>query len=77
MKDGVVSVANFTAQPGDIKYADLNGDGKVTMEDDRTVIGKQFPDLTYAWQFNLEWKNFDSVCFGKVYKALTGTLILK
>ena len=51
LKDGVVSVANFTAQPGDIKYADLNGDGKVTMEDDRTVIGKQFPDLTYAWQF--------------------------
>lgn len=48
LKDGVVSVANFTAQPGDIKYADLNGDGKVTMEDDRTVIGKQFPDLTYA-----------------------------
>ena len=40
LKDGVVSVANFTAQPGDIKYADLNGDGKVTMEDDRTVILK-------------------------------------
>lgn len=31
LKDGVVSIANFTAQPGDIKYADLSGDGRVTL----------------------------------------------
>ena len=72
LKDGVVSVANFTAQPGDIKYADLNGDGKVTMEDDRTVIGKQFPDLTYAWQFNLEWKNFDFSMFWQGVQGIDG-----
>lgn len=72
LKDGVVSVANFTAKPGDIKYADLNGDGKVTMEDDRTVIGKQFPDLTYAWQFNLEWKNFDFSMFWQGVQGIDG-----
>lgn len=72
LKDGVVSVANFTAQPGDIKYVDLNGDGKVTMEDDRTVIGKQFPDLTYAWQFNLEWKNFDFSMFWQGVQGIDG-----
>ena len=32
LKEGVVSVSNYTAQPGDIKYADLDGDGVVTME---------------------------------------------
>ncbi len=72
LKDGVVSVANYTAQPGDIKYRDLNGDGKVTMEDDRTIIGKQFPDLTYAWQLNLEWKNFDFSMFWQGVQGING-----
>ncbi|MGE4587809.1 MAG: SusC/RagA family TonB-linked outer membrane protein, partial [Mangrovibacterium sp.] len=27
LKDDLVSVSNFTAQPGDLKYKDLNGDG--------------------------------------------------
>lgn len=69
LKEGVVSVSNYTAQPGDIKYADLDGDGVVTMENDRTVIGKQFPDLSYAWQFNAEWKNFD---FGMFWQGVQG-----
>lgn len=64
-----MSVSNYTAQPGDIKYADLDGDGVVTMENDRTVIGKQFPDLSYAWQFNAEWKNFD---FGMFWQGVQG-----
>ena len=72
LKNGVVSVANYTAQPGDIKYKDLNGDGKVTMEDDRTIIGKQFPDLTYAWQLNLEWKNFDFSMFWQGVQGING-----
>lgn len=72
LKDGVVSIANFTALPGDIKYADLSGDGRVTMEEDRTVIGKQFPDLTYAWQFNLEWKNFDFSMFWQGVQGIDG-----
>lgn len=72
LKGGVVSVANYTAQPGDIKYADLNGDGMVTMEEDRTIIGKQFPDLTYAWQLNLEWKNFDFSMFWQGVQGING-----
>ncbi len=72
LKEGVVSVANYTAQPGDIKYEDLNGDGKVTMEDDRTIIGKQFPDLTYAWQLNLEWKNLDFSMFWQGVQGIDG-----
>lgn len=69
LKSDVVSVANFTATPGDIKYKDLDGDGKVTMDKDRKVLGKQFPDLSYAWQTNLEWKNFD---FGMFWQGVTG-----
>ncbi len=69
LKDGVVSVANFTAVPGDVKYRDISGDGVVTMDKDRTVIGKQFPDLAYSLQLNLDWKNFD---FGLFFQGVQG-----
>jgi len=45
--------------PGDIKYRDLNGDGKITADKDREVIGDAFPRYTYSLRGNLGWKNFD------------------
>lgn len=59
LKKGVVAVQNYTAQPGDLKFKDIDGDGVVTMSKDRTVIGKQFPDMTYSLQANIRWKSFD------------------
>ncbi len=59
LKKDVVSVQNYSAQPGDLKFKDLDGDGTVSMDKDRTVIGKQFPDVTYSLQTNIQWKNFD------------------
>lgn len=44
--------------PGDLKYKDLNGDGKVTNED-KTYIGNPWPDLMYGLNINLSWKGFD------------------
>lgn len=72
LKDGVARVSNFTPQPGDIKYKDLDSDGIVDMDHDRTVIGKQFPDLTYAWSCNLEWKNFDFNMFWQGVAGIDG-----
>jgi len=52
------------AKPGDFKWADLNGDGKITTAD-RTFIGNPTP----TWQFGLTataaYKNFDIVVFGQ------------
>ena len=45
-------------QPGDIKFKDVNGDGKITV-DDRTVIGNPTPDFTYGGSFNVTFKGFD------------------
>jgi TonB-dependent starch-binding outer membrane protein SusC len=61
LKPGVVQVANYTAQPGDIKYKEMGKekDNIVDMNNDRTIIGSQFPDLTYGFTFNAEWKGFD------------------
>ena len=44
--------------PGDLKYKDLNGDGKVTNED-KTYIGNPWPDLIYGLNINLSWRGFD------------------
>ncbi|MDW7691346.1 SusC/RagA family TonB-linked outer membrane protein [Flammeovirgaceae bacterium SG7u.111] len=72
LKEGVVAVANFTAQPGDVKFKDQTGDGIVTTDDDRKVIGNQYPDLAYSAQFNLEWKNFDLGFFFQGVQGIEG-----
>ncbi|MFD1816855.1 TonB-linked outer membrane protein, SusC/RagA family [Pseudarcicella hirudinis] len=72
LKEGVVTVANFNPQPGDFKFKDLNGDGKVTMDKDRTIIGKQFPDLTYSVQLNADWKGFDVSMFWQGVQGIQG-----
>ena len=42
------------AQPGDIRYVDVNGDGKID-GDDRTQIGDPFPDfIALGWNFQLK-----------------------
>ena len=41
--------------PGDLKYKDLNGDGKVTNED-KTYIGNPWPDLMYGLNINCHGK---------------------
>lgn len=43
---------------GDLKYKDLNGDGKIT-DDDRTFIGNPWPKLQYGFNLDLGWKGFD------------------
>lgn len=44
--------------PGDLKFRDINGDGRITT-DDRTKIGNPTPDFTYGYSLNLKYKNFD------------------
>ena len=46
------------AQPGDVKYADLNNDGKITA-DDQTYLGSGIPKVNFGFNVRVEWKNFD------------------
>lgn len=49
-------------QPGDVKYKDLNNDGKITA-DDETYIGKAVPDYTFGLTLNTDWKMVDFSLF--------------
>jgi len=57
----------FAYGPGDLKYKDLNGDGKINTAD-RTVIGNPTPDFTYGGSIVLNYKRFDlGIDVGGVY----------
>jgi hypothetical protein len=46
------------AIPGDIKFKDINDDGKIS-EADKTMIGNPHPKWTFSLSSTLRYKNFD------------------
>jgi TonB-dependent starch-binding outer membrane protein SusC len=69
------------AQPGDIRFVDINGDGVINA-DDRTQIGNPFPDFTMGWSLSLEYRGFDLSSFvyasvgNDVYRAYERNLAM-
>lgn len=58
---------------GDIKYKDLNGDGKITSEDRTWIAGSSIPEVMLGLDFNFKWKGFDAVVF---FQGATNTEIM-
>lgn len=56
--NGVPAYKGNKMQPGDMKYRDMNGDGKID-DYDRTIIGCGQPLHTGGFSNNFTWKNFD------------------
>nr|WP_314495927.1 TonB-dependent receptor [uncultured Chryseobacterium sp.] len=56
------TVFGSAPQLGDVKYADINGDGKID-DEDRTIIGNPHPDFTFGFTNNFKYKNFDLSVF--------------
>lgn len=44
---------------GDIKYKDLNGDGKITVEDRTWIARAQIPEIMFGINLGASWKGFD------------------
>lgn len=65
LKEGVPNgTAIFgTPQPGTVKLRDLNGDGQIRLEDDRTVIGDANPKHFGGFNNQFSYKNFDASIF--------------
>ncbi len=61
--------------PGDIKFRDVNGDGKIS-PDDRANIGSPLPKFIYGMSLSLNYGNFDFNAFlqgvsgNKIYNGL-------
>lgn len=55
---------NDDVQPGDLKYLDWNGDGKID-NDDRHHISGRFPACEYAVTAGANWKGFDLSLIGQ------------
>ncbi|WCT14856.1 SusC/RagA family TonB-linked outer membrane protein [Mucilaginibacter jinjuensis] len=69
LKAGQPIPAFGLVQPGDLKYQDVNGDGKVD-QNDVTKIGKSpFPELTYAFGASVNFKGFD---LGALFQGVSG-----
>ena len=60
-EDGVFN-RNTTVWPGDLKFADVNEDGKIN-ELDRTNIGSPLPKFTFGWTNTFRYKNVDLTIF--------------
>ena len=56
-------------QPGDIRFRDLNGDGKIN-DDDRTFIGNPIPKLSYGFNFSSDYRGFDFSMFFQGVKGV-------
>lgn len=65
LKNGVVdnSAIIGVVQPGSIKFKDLNNDGKVDLNKDRTIIGNPTPKFTGGLNQQFTYKNWDASIF--------------
>ena len=77
LKTGVVNNTSIIGapQPGMIKFKDLNGDGLVDVNNDRTIIGNPTPKFTGGINQQFTYKNWDASLFinfsigGDIYNA--------
>ncbi|MCU7547983.1 TonB-dependent receptor [Chitinophagaceae bacterium LB-8] len=56
-------VLSDRVQPGSPKFKDINGDGVIDLDNDRTIIGHAQPDFFGGFTQNFSYKNFDLSLF--------------
>ncbi|HVE60177.1 MAG TPA: TonB-dependent receptor [Chitinophagaceae bacterium] len=65
LKAGVPSSQSISGalRPGVLKIKDINGDGAITTDGDRTIVGNANPKFTGGWNNQFGYKNFDLSVF--------------
>ena len=61
VKNSPTQYGNYGA--GDIKYKDLNGDGKITLQDMAFIGYPTSPEIVYGFGFSSGYKGWDFSCF--------------
>lgn len=68
---GFTSYQLATTRPGDVRFVDVNGDGRVD-NNDRTKIGSPHPSNLFGMNLRLDYKGFD---FELLLQGITGSSI--
>lgn len=55
-----VMFTSKTVKPGDIRYEDVNHDGKIDLDNDRQYLGQPTPKWVFGMTNSFRWKNFDA-----------------
>lgn len=85
LNSGLAPVAGQSPNPGDMKFKDLNGDGKIdggvnTLANpgDKQIIGNNAPRYQFGFNGSVSYKNFDLsfVIFGILKRDLATTSVL-
>lgn len=58
LEDGTVKIVQATAQPGDVRYVDVDGNGSIN-DDDRVYCGSPLPKFEAGLNATVEYKGFD------------------
>jgi hypothetical protein len=62
IKDQLYATQNISAKPGDIRFKDLDKNGKID-DNDRQFLGSPIPDFTYGITLNGDYKGFSLSLF--------------
>ncbi|WP_128546433.1 SusC/RagA family TonB-linked outer membrane protein [Larkinella soli] len=57
------SAQKGSATPGDIRWKDVNGDGKIDLDNDREYAGSPFPKFEYSLNATASFKGFDATAY--------------
>jgi hypothetical protein len=61
-KDVPEPLQDIGVRAGDVHYEDVNGDGKIDIND-RQIVGSSNPDFFGGWNNTFRWRNFDLTVF--------------
>jgi len=71
--------AAYGYKPGDIKVADIDGDGKITAAGDRVILGAGVPKYSFGFSNDFKYKSFDLniQLFGRIGQMFISQYALK
>lgn len=66
-------------RPGDIKYKDVNNDGKINVYDQCAIGGTENPEIVYGFGLSLVWKDLDFSCLfqgmGRTWRIMSSNIL--